>query len=109
MRANDLPDINRRGALAMTGFNPRTPVEMAIEYEELDFDDAITAHSVGVKYYDVSTVYDGESPDYIVTQQDNGGYVHLLRSYVQDNIPGMTVSDTLLACGHMNTLMHVII
>ena len=87
MRTNDWPDINRHGGLAMMGFKPRTPVEMAIEYEEFDWDAAITVHSTGVKYYDVSTVYDGEAPDYIVIHQDNGGYVHLLRSYVQENIP----------------------
>ena len=63
-------------------------MEKAIEHSSFDFEYGISAESSSVRYDSMAVFAEGDT-EYIVPDQNNGGFVHFLRSFADDKLPGM--------------------
>ena len=72
------------------GLEAKTPFEHAVFYSEFDFELAVPQVATTTKFYFPQGVYpDGNVIDFVVTQQENGGFIHLFQSYIDENVPGI--------------------
>ena len=87
----NVPDINMRASLRKeAGLEAKTPFEHAVFYSEFDFELAVPPIATTTKFYFSQGVYpDGNVTDFVVTQQENGGFIHLFQSYIDENVPGV--------------------
>ena len=91
---NDIfPDMDMRSSLQQYAhFEAKTELEHAVVYSEIDYDAAVPPFKSSAKNYFIESVYpDGEVEDWVVNQQENGGYVHLFQSHIEEHVPGLKV------------------
>ena len=74
-------DIPLRSTLGMVGWNPRSPLDRAIEYVTLDFENGVTPERVSSKIYAVT----GGGNDVIVTDERKYSFIlhHLAQPFIK--------------------------